>query len=154
VKLRLVSLAAALSLSVTGAILVTQGQAVAQPAAVSAVSALATVDAHSTLPPFAGHTYLVSVDNGQVYRNTYSANGTALHSETVQGYGVGEIFDAPLQTARLTGGLYFVSWVEPGDVTVSHVIDFKAGTVQVYFTYATANGRVGELHSATLTCVG
>ncbi|MFC8448409.1 hypothetical protein [Kitasatospora sp. NPDC057223] len=145
-KSRLVAVAAAIAISATGVTL-----AAGQASADDSASATAST-ARTALPPFAGKTYLVTVDNGNVYRNTYSADGTALHSETVAGQGVGEVFDAPLATAVVGWNLYFTSWVEPNGVTVSHVLNFTTNTVKVYFTFATATGqRLGQLHSATLT---
>ncbi|GAA5005086.1 MoaF-related domain-containing protein [Kitasatospora paranensis] len=148
-KRRLVALAAALAISATGATLVA-GQASADDGTTAATA----TSGYTSLPPFAGKTYLITVDNGNVYRNTYSADGTTLHSETVQGSGVGESFDATLATAQVGWNLYFTSWVEPNGVTVSHVLNFTTNTVKVYFTFATATGgRAGQLHNATLARV-
>lgn len=149
-KRRLVALAAALAISATGATIAT-AQASADD---GTTSAAATTGVFNTLPPFAGRTYLITVDNGNVYRNTYSADGTTLHSETVQGSGVGEVFDATLATTQVGWGLYFTNWVEPNGVTVSHVLNFNNNTLKVYFTFATATGaRLGQLHNATLSRV-
>ncbi|WP_405012388.1 MoaF-related domain-containing protein [Kitasatospora sp. NBC_01539] len=148
-KRRLVALAAALAISASGATLVAT-----QASADDGTAAVAAGAAYSSLPPFAGKTFLITVDNGNVYRNTYSADGTSLHSETVQGTGVGEVFDATLANTQVGLGLWFSNWVEPNGVTVSHVLNFANRTVQVYFTFATASGtRLGQLHSATLTRV-
>ncbi|MEV7180600.1 hypothetical protein [Kitasatospora sp. NPDC093679] len=148
-KRRFVALAAALALSAGGATLVA-GQASADDGTAAATASAA----RTSLPPFAGKTYLITVDNGNVYKNTYSADGTSLHSETVAGTGVGETFDAALATAQVGWGLYFTNWVEPNGVTVSHVMNFNNNTVKVYFTFATAAGtRLGQLHSATMSCV-
>ncbi|MFD0529181.1 hypothetical protein ACFQ1I_23240 [Kitasatospora arboriphila] len=59
-----------------------------------------------------------------------------------------------MATAQVGWGLYFTNWVEPNGVTVSHVMNFNNNTVKVYFTFATATGtRLGQLHSATMSCV-
>ncbi|MFD0529180.1 hypothetical protein ACFQ1I_23235 [Kitasatospora arboriphila] len=77
-KRRFVALAAALALSAGGATLVA-GQASADDGTAAATASAA----RTSLPPFASKTYLITVDNGNVYKNTYSADGTSLHSETV-----------------------------------------------------------------------
>ncbi|MFJ6216778.1 MoaF-related domain-containing protein [Streptomyces sp. NPDC092296] len=148
---KLVSLAVLPLLATGGIVYAAQGAAAAPaPAAVTANAA----SAHVLPPLFAGHTYLVTMDNGNVYRNTYSADGSTLHSETVQGDGVGDSFDAPLQVVQTGIAQYFVSWVEPNGVTISHVMNLLTSTVQAYVTFGTAaGGRVGQLHSATLTLV-
>ncbi|WP_431679615.1 MoaF-related domain-containing protein [Kitasatospora sp. KL5] len=148
-KRRLVALTAALAIAAGGATLVA-GQASADDGSTAAASTAG----YNALPPFAGKTFLITVDNGNVYKNTYSADGTQLHSETVQGNGVGEVFDATLATSQVGWNLYFTNWVEPNGVTVSHVMNFNNKTVQVYFTFQTATGtRLGQLHSATMTRV-
>ncbi len=145
---RIVSLLTAVTIAGAGAAVVT-AQAQADTSSTSAVASAS--DLSSTWLPFAGHTFVITVDNGNVYRNTYSADGSSLHSVTIAGDGVGDTFDAPLQTAKVGYGLYFVSWVEPSGVTVSHVLNFNTNTVKVYFTFGTATGgRLGQLHSATL----
>jgi arabinogalactan endo-1,4-beta-galactosidase len=102
---------------------------------------------------FAGHTYRITVDNGSVFQNTYSADGTRLHAEILAGQGQGTTIDVALNVATVSAAnkVYFVSWVEPDTTTVSHVMHLHAGTVQIFFTHTNASGaRIGELHNATL----
>lgn len=109
--------------------------------------------AHQKVPAFAGHTYRITVDNGSVFENTYSADGTRLHAVTLAGHGQGTTMDVPLDVATVSAAnhVYFVSWVEPDTTTVSHVMHLRARTVQIFFTYANASGaRIGELHNAAL----
>ncbi|MFE9425702.1 hypothetical protein ACFYNO_22350 [Kitasatospora sp. NPDC006697] len=136
--------AAALSLAGTATLVVTQASAAdVHPGAVADSDG-------DRLPPFAGHAYLVTVDTGAVYRNTFSADGTFVTGLTVKGAEPGRTFTAPDQAVR-TGSRYFISWIEPGDVTVSQVVDFKKGDVEFYVTSTDSTGtRSGSLFHATL----
>ena len=151
-KRRLIALAAAVALSTAGTATLVAGQASA--AGVSSSAVASSAGSAASRPLFAGHTYLITVDDGTVYRNTYAADGTSFTSLTVAGDGAGESFTTTLQSAQ-TGLLqYFVSWVEPGGITVSQVINFASDTVKIFFTFEDATGaREGQLHSATISRV-
>ncbi|MEV3989077.1 MoaF N-terminal domain-containing protein [Streptomyces sp. NPDC049837] len=129
----------------------------AAPAAVAAAPSAApaahvrAVTAQSSIPAFAGHAYRISLDNGVVFRNSYSADGTKLHWEAVEGPFKGNSGNESLAVNQVGDGLYHVNWVEKSGTTVSHVMDLKSGTVSVYWTFPTPDGgRAGELHTATL----
>lgn len=146
--------AATLAVAGTFGVAAQSHAATTAPAAYSQSVAGAASVSYSSLPPFAGHTYLISTDAGNVYKNTYSADGTSLHSVTVGGPGTGDSFDAPISVAQVGRGLYFVSWVEPSTLTVSHVMNFNTCSISLFITYGTATGgRAGELHSATFSQV-
>jgi hypothetical protein len=118
------------------------------PAAGAAVAA----DARAEIPAFAGHAYRLEVDNGVVFQNSYSADGTKLHWEALAGPMKGHSGDQQLSVQKIRDGVYHVNWVESSGMTVSHVMDLTAKTVSVYWTYVGADGeRVGELHTASLT---
>lgn len=106
-----------------------------------------------TTPEFAGNTYLVRFDNGTVFRNSYSVDGTALHYDTVEGYGAGTSEDVTLHTAALEGRSYLVNWVEANGTTVTHLMNLSAGHVHAFWTFDGPDGRAGELHTATLDSV-
>lgn len=147
-KRRLMSLLAALTV-VGGGMLTTA----AYSAAHTDTAPTASDTASRRVPAFAGHTYRITVDNGSVFQNTYSEDGTHLHAVTLAGFGQGTTIDVPLDVATISADdkVYFVSWVEPDTTTVSHVMQLRAGTVQVFFTFVNSSGaRVGELHNATL----
>ncbi|MET9603613.1 MoaF N-terminal domain-containing protein [Streptomyces sp. NPDC006512] len=102
-------------------------------------------------PAFAGHTYVLTLDNGAVLRNSYSADGSTLDWTALAGPMAGHSGQEKLSVRAVGEGLYFVNWVEASGMTVSHVMDLGRGTVSVYWTYATPDGgRAGELHTATL----
>lgn len=103
-----------------------------------------------TTPDFAGNTYLIRFDNGIVFRNTYSSDGTSLHYDTLEGYGAGTSEDVALHTAALDGRSYLVNWVEANGTTVTHLMNLASGTVHAFWTFATPDGRAGELHTASL----
>ncbi|PCG81804.1 hypothetical protein CIB93_33365 [Streptomyces sp. WZ.A104] len=106
----------------------------------------------SELPAFAGHSYRLEVDNGVVFHNSYSADGTKLHWEATAGPMKGNSGDQDLAVKKVNDGVYHVNWVEESGMTVSHVMDLNSGNVSVYWTYVNESGdRVGELHTATLT---
>lgn len=107
--------------------------------------------AASSVPAFAGHTYVLTLDNGAVLRNSYSADGTTLDWTALEGPMAGRSGQEKLSVRAVGEGLYFVNWVEASGMTVSHVMDLGHGTVSVYWTYGTPDGgRAGELHTATL----
>lgn len=147
-KRRLVSLVVAL-IVVSGSMLTTAAYSVVGTDAALTVSEAASRE----VPAFASHTYRITVDNGIVYQNTYSEDGTHLHAVTFAVYGQGTTMDVALSVATVSAAnkVYFVSRVEPDTITVSHVMQLQAGTIQIFFTYTNASGaRVGELHNATL----
>lgn len=124
-------------------------------AVTTAASAAAESDglrAKEELPAFAGHAYRLEVDNGVVFRNSYSADGTTLHWEALEGPMKGHDGDEKLSVREIRDGVYHINWVEASGMTVSHVMDLTSKTVSVYWTYVGENGdRVGELHTASLT---
>ncbi|MFD0352485.1 MoaF N-terminal domain-containing protein [Streptomyces sp. NPDC127110] len=123
----------------------------AQAAAPAPVPAPAAASVAAAVPAFAGHTYVLTLDNGAVLRNSYSADGTTLDWTALEGPMAGRSGQEKLSVRAVGEGLYFVNWVEASGMTVSHVMDLGRGTVSVYWTYATPDGgRAGELHTATL----
>lgn len=85
-----------------------------------------------------------------MFRNTYSADGTSLHYDTVEGYGAGTSEDVTLHTAVLDGRSYLVNWVEANGTTVTHLMDLDAESVRAFWTFEGPEGRVGELHEASI----
>ncbi|GAA0333305.1 MoaF-related domain-containing protein [Streptomyces blastmyceticus] len=140
-----VAAAALIALGAAG----TAQAAPADPAAVPATSAAAAV--RSTTPAFAGHTYVLTLDNGAVLRNSYSADGKTLDWTALAGPMEGKSGQEKLTVREVGDGLYFVNWVEASGMTVSHVMDLRTKTVSIYWTYGTPDGgRAGELHTAKL----
>ncbi|MFF7076796.1 MoaF-related domain-containing protein [Streptomyces lavendulae] len=134
------------------ALITLAGAPSAQAAPAPAASApAASAPAPAAVPDFAGHTYVLTLDNGAVLRNSYSADGTTLDWTALEGPMAGHSGREALSVRAVGEGLYFVNWVEASGMTVSHVMDLGRGTVSVYWTYATPDGgRTGELHTATL----
>ncbi|RSS80371.1 MoaF N-terminal domain-containing protein [Streptomyces sp. WAC06614] len=141
----------------TAAVLALAGAGSAQAAASADAPAPAAASAArpaASVPAFAGHTYVLTLDNGAVLRNTYSADGTTLSWQALEGPMAGHSGQERLSVRAVGEGLYFVNWVEASGMTVSHVMDLHHATVSIYWTYATADGgRAGELHTATLARV-
>jgi phenolic acid decarboxylase len=105
--------------------------------------------------PFAGYTYLFHVDNGTTFRNSYAADGSSLHYETVAGAGAGSAETVHLHVAELAPGLYFVSWVEASGMAVSHAMNLTTNTVYAFWSWQGEDGhRQGELHTGKLEQVG
>ncbi|MFJ1865337.1 MoaF-related domain-containing protein [Streptomyces sp. NPDC088097] len=120
-------------------------------AATTAAPAPVAASIRTEAPAFAGHTYLLKLDNGAVLRNSYSADGATLDWTALEGPMAGHSGSERLSVRAVGEGLYFVNWVEASGMTVSHVMDLGRGAVSVYWTYATPDGgRTGELHTATL----
>ncbi|MFD0345076.1 hypothetical protein ACFQ0M_01345 [Kitasatospora aburaviensis] len=95
-KRQFVALAAAAALTLAGTASLVASQASAADLNPSTVS-------HGRadhLPPFAGHAYLVTVETGAVYRNTFSADGKSVTGLTVKGPNVGRTFTAPTCPCR------------------------------------------------------
>lgn len=99
---------------------------------------------------YAGHTFVFRVDNGTVFRNTYTSDGTGLHYETLEGPGKGSQETVVLHTAEVSPGIFILGWVEQSGMTVTHVMNLKTHTVHAFWTYDTGRGRAAELHSGTL----
>lgn len=133
------------------ALITLSGAPAAQAAPAQAAAPAAAAQAPAAVPDFAGHTYVLTLDNGAVLRNSYSADGTTLDWTALEGPMAGHSGRETLSVRAVGEGLYFVNWVEASGMTVSHVMDLGRGTVSVYWTYATPDGgRTGELHTATL----
>jgi hypothetical protein len=132
--------------------------AVATYAAADTPAVTAAAQSHTARPPaFAGHTYVLTVDNGTVFQNTFSADGTKLHGVTTAGFGAGSVVDVSINVGLISSydQSYFISWVEPDTTTVSQVFDIRDRTVQIFFTFTDATGvRSGQLHNATLKQIG
>ncbi|MFH8889466.1 MoaF-related domain-containing protein [Streptomyces sp. NPDC017949] len=123
----------------------------AAQAATAPAPAASGAGVRAEVAAFAGHTYVLTLDNGVVLRNTYSADGSTLDWTALAGPMAGRSGQERLSVRAVGEGLYFVNWVEASGMTVSHVMDLGRGTVSVYWTYGTPDGgRVGELHTATL----
>lgn len=99
---------------------------------------------------YAGKTYKFSVDNGVVFHNTYSPDGTTLHYETVAGPTAGASEDVTLHAAEATSGVFLLGWVEKSGMTVTHAMNLNTLTVHAFWTYDTPEGRIGELHVGSL----
>lgn len=99
---------------------------------------------------YAGRTFIFRVDNGVVFRNAYSPEGTGLHYETIEGPTKGAVEDVVLHAAEVTPGIFIVGWVETSGMTVTHVMNLNTHTVQAFWTYEDGTGRVAELHTGTL----
>ena len=102
---------------------------------------------------FADRTFRIRFDNGTVYENTYSSDGSRLHYETVEGPMTGKSEDVVLHTAELGEQTYLVNWVESDGTSVTHVMNLATGRVDAFWTYSDGSARVGELHAATLESV-
>ncbi|WP_217247697.1 MoaF N-terminal domain-containing protein [Streptomyces sp. AC602_WCS936] len=113
------------------------------------VASVATTH-HTELPAFAGHAYYLRLDNGIVFRNSYSADGAKLHWEALEGPMKGQSGDEDITVTRVGDGVYHVNWIEDSGITVSHVFDTVHNTVSIFMTFETEQGRVGEAHTATL----
>ncbi|MEU2869516.1 MoaF N-terminal domain-containing protein [Streptomyces olivoreticuli] len=137
--------------AVAAAALIALGAAGAAQAATPAAPATAAGSVRSTTPAFAGHTYVLTLDNGAVLRNSYSADGKTLDWTALAGPMEGKSGQEKLTVREVGEGLYFVNWVEASGMTVSHVMDLRTKTVSIYWTYGTPDGgRAGELHTAKL----
>ena len=142
--------------SVAAAAVLAAGVVFAAASAAAAGTPAPAAAAHQSdtrLPAFAGHTYTITVDNGTVFQNTFSADGTRLHGVTTAGSGAGSVIDVPINVGLISRDrqTYFISWVEADTTTVSQVFDIYDRTVQVFFTFTDSTGvRSGQLHNATL----
>ena len=100
---------------------------------------------------YANRTFLLQLDNGVVFRNSYSADGTALHYEAIAGPTTGATEDVQLHAAEIAPGIFILGWIEESGMTVTHAMNLDNNTVRAFWTYETDNERVGELHTGTLT---
>lgn len=102
-------------------------------------------------PTCSGKSYEFTVDNGTVFHNTYAADGTRLHDESVAGPTAGTTEDVDLLAAEVAPGIFLVGWVEASGTTVTHAMNLHTNTVRAHWTYQTGDGRVSEIHSGRLT---
>ncbi|WP_329273342.1 MoaF-related domain-containing protein [Streptomyces sp. NBC_01451] len=101
-------------------------------------------------PTYAGRTFVFRVDNGVVFRNTCTADGTTLHYETLEGPAKGAEETVILHTAEVAPGLFMLGWVEESGMTITHLMNLNALTVHAFWTYETGDGRAAELHAGVL----
>ncbi|MFI7339784.1 MoaF-related domain-containing protein [Streptomyces sp. NPDC050085] len=100
---------------------------------------------------YAGRTFVFRVDNGVVFRNTYSPDGTGLRYETLEGPAKGAVESVALHAAEVAPGLFLIGWVEKSGMTVTHVMNLNTLTVHAFWTYENDGaGRAAELHTGTL----
>ena len=99
---------------------------------------------------YAGRTFVFRVDNGVVFRNTYSADGTSLRYEILEGAARGSREKVALHAAEVAPGIFVLGWAEESGMTVTHVMNLTTHTVHAFWTYENGNGRVAELHTGTL----
>lgn len=104
----------------------------------------------TTTTTYAGKTFIITVDNGVTFRNTYSADGTKLHYETIAGPTSGAHEDVVLHSAEVAPGIFIIGWVEQSGMTITHVMNLNTATVHAFWTFDPGNGRVAELHTATI----
>ena len=83
---------------------------------------------------YAGKTYKFSVDNGVVFHNTYSPDGTTLRYKTVACPNTGANEDVTLHAVEVAPGVFLLGWVEESGMTVTHAMNLNALTVQAFWT--------------------
>jgi hypothetical protein len=98
----------------------------------------------------AGEVLMVSVDNGALYRNTYSADGEYITWEGLAGPDKGRCEHNRLYKVRLSPGVFFLNWIESDTTTVSTVLNLTTMTSEVFWTMAGTPSRTGESHTAKL----
>ncbi|MFI7004440.1 MoaF-related domain-containing protein [Nocardia sp. NPDC050175] len=99
---------------------------------------------------YAGRTLIFRVDNGVVFRISYSADGATLHYETLEGPAKGAQETVALHAAELGPGNFMLGWVEKSGMSITHVMNLTARTVHAFWTYQDGGSRVAELHTGTL----
>jgi phenolic acid decarboxylase len=98
----------------------------------------------------AGEVLLVSVDNGALYRNSYSADGEYITWQGLAGPDKGRRETNQVHRVRLTPGVFFLNWIESDSTTVSTVLNLTTMTAEVFWTMAGTPSRTGQLHTAKL----
>lgn len=101
-------------------------------------------------PTYAGHTFELRIDNGVVFRNSYTPDGTGLHYEVLEGPTAAAAETVSLHAAEVAAGIFIVGWLEDSGMTITHVMNLNTSTVHAFWTYPTEPGRVAELHLGTL----
>jgi MoaF-like len=97
-----------------------------------------------------GEVLMICLDNGSVYRNSYSEDGKYITWEAVAGPEKGRRERCPLHWVRLTPGVFFLNWIEADSTTVSHVLNLTTMTAEVFWTIDAKPSRTGQLHTAKL----
>lgn len=105
------------------------------------------------VPVFAGKSYSLQVDNGIELRDQYAGDGRSLHWEATKGPTKGQSETVDLNVVEVADGVYFVSWLESSGMTISRVMNFKTGEVQLFWTMPASDGvggRSAEMHTGTI----
>ena len=98
----------------------------------------------------AGEVLMICMDNGSVFRNSYSTDGRYVTWEAVSGPAEGRRERCPLHWVRLTPGVFFLNWIESDATTVSHVLNLTTMTAEVFWSFGAKRSRAGRLHTAKL----
>ncbi|MBF9068429.1 MoaF-related domain-containing protein [Streptacidiphilus fuscans] len=127
-------------------------------AAVTTASAATTRVTDTGCHTLDGHTFQATTDVGFNEKMAYNAAGTQLTATVTSGgpFGipVGTVLTENVSTAKVADGIYTVSWIEPGNFTVTEAQDLNSGTMQLFWSYPDSSGnQVGEQHKGTVTCL-
>ncbi|MEY9847745.1 hypothetical protein [Streptacidiphilus sp. MAP5-3] len=127
-------------------------------AAVTTASAATTRASGAGCHTLDGHTFQATTDVGFNEKMAYNAAGTQLTATVTSpgpfGLAVGTVLTESVSTAQVADGVYTVSWIEPGNFTVSEAQNLNSGTMHLFWTYPDSSGnQVGEQHTGTVTCL-
>ncbi|MFG1792097.1 hypothetical protein [Nocardia sp. NPDC049149] len=102
--------------------------------------------------PYGGH-FVVQIDNGVVFDLRFTPDGKHLTYKYLAG-GEGEETVDPV-IAKVGEQAYLITWFEPKTgYTVSHVENYRAGKVDLTWSYPKPDGSHAlELHTATIEVV-
>lgn len=127
-------------------------------AATSTASAATTRATGAGCHTLDGHTFQATTDVGFNEKMAYNAAGTQLTATVTSpgpfGIPVGTVLTENVSTAKVAYGIYTVSWIEPGNFTVTEAQDLNSDTMQLFWSYPDSSGnQVGEQHKGTVTCL-
>lgn len=98
----------------------------------------------------ADRTFIYSYESGVEIKGRFEGE-QAIHWEGLKGPAAGSTGSAAISATEVTPGVWFVSWVEPSDITVSQVLDLGKMNVASFVTWPVAEGRQSNLDRRTLT---
>jgi hypothetical protein len=98
----------------------------------------------------ADRTFIYRYDSGVEIKGRFEGE-EQIHWEGLKGPAAGSKGSAPILAAEAAPGVWFVSWVEETDVTVSQTLDLENMSVVSFVTWPSPEGRQSNLDRGTLT---
>jgi hypothetical protein len=98
----------------------------------------------------ADRTFIYRYDSGVEIKGRFEGE-ERIHWEGLKGPAAGSTGSASILAAEAAPGVWFVSWVEDSDITVSQTLNLDKMSVVSFVTWPSPEGRQSNLDRGTLT---